>query len=94
MGYRDEIKIILENIEPKIKDITIDEDGKITSIEYGQDYIIGKGEKFCQLILSEVPKMSFYRVDSVNGIGEDRGGGFGSSSIYAKEDYRYGTDIT
>ena len=77
-GYRDEIKIILENIEPKIKDITIDEDGKVTSIEYGQDYIIGKGEKFCQLILSEVPKMSFYRIDSVSEIGEDRGGGFGS----------------
>lgn len=89
-GYRDEIKVIIDNIEPPVKDITaepvIGEDGlikyfNITSIEYGSDFHIGKGEKFCQLVLAEIPKASFYRVDNVKDIGEDRGGGFGSTGI-------------
>ena len=92
-GYRDEVKVIIENIEPPIKDITINDDGAITSILYGGDFTIGKGEKFAQLVLAEVPKASFYRVDSVSDIGEDRGGGFGSSSVYDKNDERYGTDL-
>lgn len=81
-GYRDEIKVIIENVEPPIRDITIDDDGKITSILYGSDYFIGKGEKFCQLVLSEVPKIAFYRVESIKDIDDiDRGGGFGSSGL-------------
>jgi dUTPase len=81
-GYRDEIKVIIENVEPPIRDITIDDDGKVTSILYGSDYFIGKGEKFCQLVLSEVPKIAFYRVESIKDIDDiDRGGGFGSSGL-------------
>ena len=80
-GYRDEIKVIIENIDPPIKDIQIDDNGKVLSILYGSDYFIGKGEKFAQLILSEVPKAAFYRVNSVQEIGEDRGGGFGSTGL-------------
>lgn len=91
--YRDEIKIIVENVEAPIKDITINEEGKVTSILYGQNYTIGEGEKFAQLVLMEVPKASFFRVDSVSEIDGNRGGGFGSSSIYSKEDVRYGTDL-
>ena len=81
-GYRDEIKVIIENIEPPIRDITLDDEGKVASILHGSDYFIGAGEKFCQLVLSEVPKMSFYRVDSVKEVDEiDRGGGFGSTGL-------------
>lgn len=80
-GYRDEIKVIIENIDAPIKDITIDEEGKVTSILYGSDFTIGKGEKFAQLVLAEVPKVAWYEVDSVNGIGEDRQGGFGSTGL-------------
>ena len=80
--YRDEIKIIIENIESPIKDITIDEEGKVTSIFYGGSFTIGKGEKFCQLVLSEVPKISFYRVENVLEIDEgNRNGGFGSTGL-------------
>lgn len=32
-------------------------------------------------MLNEVPKVSFYQVESVDGIGENRGGGFGSSGV-------------
>lgn len=92
-GYRDEIKVIIENVEPPIKDITV-EDGKVTSILYGGDFTIGKGEKFCQLVLAEVPKIAFFRVDNVLEIDENnRNGGFGSTSIYDKEDERYGSDV-
>lgn len=81
-AYRDEIKVIIENVEPPIKDITVTEDGKVTSILYGGSFTIGKGEKFCQLVLAEVPKIAFYRVDNVLEIDkDDRGGGFGSSGL-------------
>lgn len=60
-----------------------DDNGRpvITSIIHGSDMHIGKGEKFAQLVLNEIPKISFYEVESVAGIGENRGGGFGSSGI-------------
>ena len=84
-GYRDEIKVIIENIEAPIKDITyeFDDDGhiKITSILHGTNQYIGKGEKFAQLVLMEVPKATFYVVDKVAEIGENRGGGFGSTGL-------------
>ena len=88
-GYRDEIKVIVENVAPPIKDLTYDfvqgnndhepDYLRIRSIAFGPSYTIGKGEKFAQLVLAETPKVSFYRVDSVADIGEDRGGGFGST---------------
>lgn len=84
-GYRDEVKVIIENVEAPIKDITydFDENGKIqiSSILHGSPYTIGKGEKFCQLVLMEVPKAALYQVETVSNIGDDRGGGFGSSGL-------------
>ena len=81
-GYRDEVKVIIENVDPPIKDITIDEDGKVTSILYGSDFTIGKGEKFAQLVLSEVPKASFFRVMNILEVdGDNRLGGFGSTGL-------------
>ena len=82
-GYRDEIGVIIENIEPKVKDIDyeFDETGRpvITSILHGSVFNVGKGERFAQLVLNEVPSAAFYPVDSVTQIGENRGGGFGST---------------
>ena len=84
-GYRDEIKVIVENIEPPIKDIeyNFDDNGTpiIKSILHGAAHTIGKGEKFCQLVLMEVPKAALYRVEQVGEIGENRGGGFGSTGL-------------
>lgn len=84
-GYRDEIGVIIENIESPIKDITYEFDSHgrpiITSIEHGRPFIIEKGSKFAQLVLSEVPTASFYEVDDVGKIGENRGGGFGSTGV-------------
>ena len=80
-GYRDEIGVIIDNIEPFIKSAKIDENGRLYDVEFGSSYTIGKGEKFAQLVLCEVPKAIFYEVESVAGIGEDRQGGFGSTGV-------------
>ena len=82
-SYRGEIGIILENIEPNIKDIiyTFNETGKpvILGIQHGQSYSFSKGDRIAQLVLNEVPKATFYQVDNVEEIGENRNGGFGST---------------
>ena len=82
-GYRDEIGIIIENIEPKIVDINykFDENGEIImeSILHGKPYIIEKGQRFAQLVLSQIPMANFYEVADVSQFGDDRLGGFGST---------------
>lgn len=81
--YKGVIGVIIENIEPPIKDITyeFDDSGRpiLTSVLHGQSYTISKGERFAQMRLVEVPTANFFQVESVDGIGDDRGGGFGSS---------------
>ena len=84
-GYRDEIGVIMENIEPPFKDIDyeFDENGEIhiKSILHGEAYTIAPGQRFAQMRLVQVPKAEFVRVESVGEIGEDRSGGFGSTGI-------------
>ena len=81
-GYRDEIGVIIDNIEPFIKSADMDENGRLYNVEFGSSYTIGKGEKFAQLVLCEVPKAVFYQVESVGEIENDgRAGGFGSTGV-------------
>jgi dUTP pyrophosphatase len=81
-GYRDEIGVIIDNIEPFIKSADIDENGRLYNVEFGSSHTIGKGEKFAQLVLCEVPKVAFYQVESVSAIENDgRTGGFGSTGV-------------
>lgn len=81
--YKGVIGVIMENVDAPIKDIEyeFDENGRpiIKSIAHGTTYYINKGERFAQMRLVEVPTASFVQVESVGEIGEDRGGGFGSS---------------
>ena len=82
-GYRDEIGVIIENIEPPFKNIDyeFDDNGEIhiKSILHGQSYTITEGQRFAQMRLVQVPKAEFTVVESVGEIGEDRKGGFGST---------------
>lgn len=84
-GYRDEIKVIVENSEPSIKDIeyTFDDNGNpiIKSILHGKSYTIEKGQKIAQIILKEVPMINFQEVKNISEISGDRGGGFGSTGL-------------
>jgi dUTP pyrophosphatase len=81
-GYRDEIAVIIDNIEPFVKSAQINEQGALYNVEFGSSYTIGKGEKFAQLVLCEVPKAIFYEVEKVADIANDgRQGGFGSTGL-------------
>ena len=84
-GYRGDVQILLENIEPPFKDIDYEFDDRgeirIHSILHGQSYTISKGQRIAQLRLVKVPKIIFEEVDSVQLIGEDRGGGLGSTGV-------------
>ena len=79
-GYRDEIGIIVDNIDPVIRGAEIDDNGRLYNVLWGSDITLSKGEKIAQLVLSEVPKAVFYQVDNVSNIENDgRKGGFGST---------------
>lgn len=79
-GYRDEIGIICDNIDPVIRSADIDEKGRLYNVLWGSDIMLSKGEKIAQLVLSEVPKAVFYEVEAVSTIENDgRKGGFGST---------------
>ena len=73
-GFRGELQVIIENIEPPIKDITYDFD------DSGRDMTIGKGEKFAQLVLMEVPKAVLFQVENLDDT-ERGNGGFGSTNL-------------
>lgn len=81
--YKGIIGVIVENIDAPIKNISYEFDEKnqpiITSIEHGSSYTIGKGERFAQMRLVEVPTANFFEVENILNFGDDRGGGFGSS---------------
>ena len=84
-NYREEIKIIIENIEPKVLDVDLftGPDGNLTLVkEYGRDFVIEKGQRIAQLVLSEKPYCLFYEVEDVKEIGQDRCGGLGSSGDF------------
>jgi len=88
-NYRGEVGIIIDNIEPPIKDITyepiLNEDGtikelNITSILHGAPCHIQKGDRIAQLVLAEVPLAHFYQVENIGVFDSERGeDGFGSS---------------
>ena len=79
-GYRDEICIIADNIDPVIRSADMDENGRLYNVVWGSDITLDKGEKIAQLVLSEVPKAVFYEVENVSSIENDgRQGGFGST---------------
>ena len=87
-GYKDELGVIVENNASPIKEITYDFDEEthypiITSIVTNPPIYITKGQKFAQLVLMEVSKVSWSEVENIEMFGsEDRGGGYGSTGAY------------
>lgn len=79
-GYRDELGIIMNNSSYTNYDsneiLTLgSKDNKMGT------YVIKKGDKIAQIVLQRVPKINFIIVDSVKDIGNNRGGGFGSTGV-------------
>ena len=87
--YHEEIGVIVENTDIQVKDVDIDsitnkfgtgtEMGLIK--EYGRLITIGKGERFAQMRLVEVPRVKWREVNSLGTSIEDHGKGFGSTGV-------------
>ena len=80
-GYRDEVNVIVYNdsfmVEEGVKDIlTLDQKGCVHGT-----YKIRKGDRIAQMVVAKVEYCKFIETDNVKAIGEDRGGGFGSSGV-------------
>ena len=81
--YHEEIGVIIENIDPPLKDFDIQQDGEaiLKGPLYGSSYTIGKGERFAQMRLVEVPVVNWLPVESLGSFENDHGKGFGSTGI-------------
>lgn len=51
----------------------------VNNISQTAEYQIKKGDRIAQMVLQRVPEIQWVKVDNLQGMGEDRGGGFGSS---------------
>lgn len=58
-----------------------DEIGVILHNTSDEPFVIHKGDRIAQIILKEVPMIEWQIVDEVACIGENRGGGFGSTGV-------------
>ena len=80
-GYRDEVNVIIYNASqredaPLDKPFTLADKG----CKHGT-YLISKGDRIAQMVIAKVEYATLTEAKTLKGIGEDRGGGFGSSGI-------------
>lgn len=81
-GYRDQISIIMHNAsflaltQMDTTPVTLDERNN----RHGT-YLIRRGDKIAQIVFARVAHAMVYQVNSLDGIGIDRMGGFGSTGI-------------
>jgi dUTP pyrophosphatase len=81
-GYRDEIKVIVYNAS-SISD-SINNDNIYTTQSKGNPqgiYLIRRGDRIAQMVFASVIRTQLIAVDSLDGIGNNRNGGFGSTGI-------------
>lgn len=85
-NYKEEVGVIIENIEPQIAKLTLDHNDNgeviITDYEYGKSYFIEKGQKIAQLVLNAVPVVIWQEKDEINRIDNNRTGGYGSTGNF------------
>lgn len=85
--YHEEIGVIIENIDAPIKDVELEQSigasmfgaAPILGNLYGSSFTIGKGERFAQMRLVEVPVVNWLPVESLGEFDNDHGAGFGST---------------
>ena len=80
-GYRDEVNVIIYNASQ----MTEAENGEPLSVstkgcKHGT-YKICCGDRIAQMVIAKVEECTFKECGDVSAIGENRGGGFGSSGI-------------
>jgi len=79
-GYRGELCVIMTNTSPPGSGID-EESATLDNPREKGTYKIRKGDRIAQIVLQKLPAMNLNIVDSVDKIGVDRGGGFGSTGI-------------
>ena len=79
-GYRDEIGIIMTNSSCPCCSVEGVFDLDTKGNKKGT-YIVKKNDRIAQIVLAPVYKISYNLVSDVKLIGEDRGGGFGSTGV-------------
>lgn len=80
-GYRDEVNVILYNASVREEG---DPENPFTLKDKGNPqgtYIIHKGDRVAQMVFAQVSYVNPVIVSDVSSIGENRGGGFGSTGI-------------
>ena len=79
--YHEEVGVIIENIDPPIKEIgtLVTDEGLQDASLHGSTLTIGKGERFAQMRLVEVPRIKWREVKSLGNFDNDHGKGFGST---------------
>lgn len=80
--YHEEIGVIIENIDPPLKDagvITLEDGTTEDANLYGSSFIIEKGDRFAQMRLVEVPIVNWLPVANLGSFDKDHGEGFGST---------------
>ena len=79
--YHEEIGVIIENIDPPVKQVGLElRNGEIVDgTLYGSSFTIGKGERFAQMRLVEIPLVNWLPVSSLGSFENDHGKGFGST---------------
>ena len=83
--YHEEIGVIIENIDSPVKDVQLElgDNGEIIDgTLHGSSFTIGKGERFAQMRLVEIPLVNWLPVSSLGSFKNDHGLGFGSSGQF------------
>ena len=83
--YHEEIGVIIENIDSPVKDVQLElgDNGEIIDgTLHGSSFTIGKGERFAQMRLVEIPLVNWLLVSSLGSFKNDHGLGFGSSGQF------------
>lgn len=80
--YHEEIGVIIENIDSPVKDIQLElgDNGEIIDgTLHGSSFTIGKGERFAQMRLVEIPLVNWLPVSSLGSFENNHGKGFGGT---------------
>ena len=80
--YHEEIGVIIENIDSPVKDVQLElgDNGEIIDgTLHGSSFTIGRGERFAQMRLVEIPLVNWLPVSSLGSFKDDHGKGFGGT---------------
>lgn len=81
-GFRDEIRIIITNTSrPDVSAGCAEVFGISSKGNHEGTYLIKAGDRIAQFVLNEVPVIRWKQAASLEGVGKDRKGGFGSTGI-------------